>query len=119
MNKNTVKTIGGTAVFSLIISAAVPVIPVKASENQLVQLGGTDSYETAAAVADSNWTSSDNVILVSSEGYADAISAVVLSKQLNAPILLTGSSSLNSTTSDEISKLKPKNIYNRWRIGNI
>ncbi|CAB1262557.1 N-acetylmuramoyl-L-alanine amidase LytC [Clostridiaceae bacterium BL-3] len=111
MNKNTVKTIGGTAVFSLIISAAVPVVPVKASENQLVQLGGTDSYETAAAVADSNWTSSDNVILVSSEGYADAISAVVLSKQLNAPILLTGSSSLNSTTSDEISKLKPKNIY--------
>ncbi|MEY8000439.1 cell wall-binding repeat-containing protein [Clostridium sp. Mt-5] len=111
MNKNTMRTIGSTAVFSLVVTAAFPMLSVKASGNQLNQLGGSDSYETAAAVADSNWTSSDNVILVSSEGYADSISAVVLSKQLKAPILLTGSSSLNSTTYDEISKLKPKNIY--------
>ncbi|PRR85699.1 cell wall-binding repeat-containing protein [Clostridium luticellarii] len=111
MNKNTVRIIGSTAVFSLVISVSLPVFSVKASGSQFNQFGGSDVYGTAAAVADSNWTSSDNVILVSSEGYADAISAVVLSKQLNAPILLTGSSSLNSTTYDEINKLKPKNIY--------
>ncbi len=111
MNRNIIKVIGSTAVFSLIISAAVPVATVKASENEFSQLGGADVYETAAAVSGSNWTSSDNVILVSSDGYADSISAAVLSKRLNAPILLTGSSELSSVTSDEISRLNAKNIY--------
>ncbi|WP_368490037.1 cell wall-binding repeat-containing protein [Clostridium sp. BJN0013] len=111
MNRNTLRTIGSTVVFSLVMSSAIPAATAKASENQLNQVSGSDSYGTAAAVADSNWTSSDNVILVSGESYADAISAVVLSKKLNAPILLTGNSSLNSTTNDEISKLKAKNIY--------
>jgi trimeric autotransporter adhesin len=110
MNKNTLRTIGGTAVFSLVMSAAIPGISVHAEED-VNQILGADSTELAVNAAESNWASADNVVLVSSESYADAISAVVLSKKLNAPILLTGSSSLNENTSEEISKLSPKNIY--------
>lgn len=111
MNRDTMKIVGGTAVFSLVICAAVPAVPAEASESKFNQLGGSDVYETAAAAADSNWTTCSNVILVSSDGYADSISAAVLSKKLDAPVLLTGSSKLSSAAGDEISKLKPENIY--------
>ncbi|MCH4199695.1 MAG: cell wall-binding repeat-containing protein [Clostridium tyrobutyricum] len=110
MKKTVIKTIGSAAVLTLAISTAAPAGFASAA-GEVTTIGGTDSYETAASAATSNWTSPDNVVLVSGEGYADAISSVVLSKKLNAPILLTGSSSLNSSAKDALDKLKPKNIY--------
>lgn len=110
MKKTAIKTIGSTAVLTLAISTAAPAGFASAA-GEVTTIGGTDSYETAASAATSNWTNSDNVVLVSGEGYADSISSVVLSKKLNAPILLTGSSSLNSSAKDALDKLKPKNIY--------
>lgn len=110
MKKTAIKTIGSTAVLTLAISTAAPAGFASAA-GEVTTIGGTDSYETAASAATSNWTNPDNVVLVSGEGYADAISSVVLSKKLNAPILLTGSSSLNSSAKDALDKLKPKNIY--------
>lgn len=110
MNKNGIKTIGSAAALSLIMST-LPAAVAKAAPGQVTQLGGTDSYETAAKVATTNWTSTDNVILVSGEGYADSVSATVLSKQLKAPILLTQSASLNSNAKSALDTLKPKNIY--------
>ncbi|MBP2033725.1 putative cell wall-binding protein/acyl carrier protein [Clostridium algifaecis] len=110
MNKNGIKTIGSAAALSLIMST-LPAAAAKAAPGQVTQLGGTDSYETAAKVATTNWTSTDNVILVSGEGYADSVSATVLSKQLKAPILLTQSASLNSNAKSALDILKPKNIY--------
>ncbi|UZQ50380.1 cell wall-binding repeat-containing protein [Clostridium kluyveri] len=84
---------------------------VKAEENRVTRIGGQDRYDTAAKGALSNWSNTDNVVLVSGEGYADAISASVLAKKLDAPILLTDSKSLNPYTQSAFSTLKPKNIY--------
>ena len=64
MNRDTMKIVGGTAVFSLVICAAVPAVPAEASESKFNQLGGSDVYETAAAAADSNWTTCSNVIQI-------------------------------------------------------
>lgn len=75
------------------------------------RISGSDRYETAAQVAVENWTTPENVVLVSGEGYADAISASVLAKKLNAPILLTTSKILNSYTKTALDTLKPRNIY--------
>ncbi|OAA93851.1 cell wall-binding repeat-containing protein [Clostridium coskatii] len=83
---------------------------VKAA-GQVNRTSGQDRYETAAKVAKSNWSTSDNVVLVSGEGYADAVSASVLAKKLDAPILLTTSKTLDSCAKSAISTLKPKNIY--------
>ncbi len=110
MKKTAIKTIGSTAVLTLAISTVAPAGFASAA-GEVTTIGGTDSYETAASAATSNWTNSDNVVLVSGEGYADSISSVVLSKKLNAPILLTESSSLNNSAKDALDKLKPKNIY--------
>ncbi|WP_333861767.1 cell wall-binding repeat-containing protein [Clostridium sp.] len=86
-------------------------LTVKAEENVITRIGGQDRYGTAAKGALSNWSNTDNVVLVSGEGYADAISASVLAKKLDAPILLTNSKSLNPYTQSAFSTLKPKNVY--------
>jgi len=111
MKRNAIKAISTTAVLSLLISPALPVTSVKAAAGEVTKLSGADCYETAAAVASQNWTSTDNVILASGEGYADAISSAVLAKQLKAPVLLTEARSLNSNAKSALDKLKPKNIY--------
>lgn len=82
-----------------------------ASSGQVTRIGGQDRYQTAAQAALSNWSTSDNVILVSGESYADSVSASVLAKELNAPILLTNSNTLNSYAESALSALKPKNVY--------
>lgn len=118
MKEKVVKIVGGAAVLSLIISTTSFNF-VKAASGQVTQIGGKTSYDTAAQVATTNWTSSDNVILVSGEGYADSISSAVLSKQLNAPILLTESKTLNSSAKNAIDELNPKNIYIIGGTGSI
>lgn len=111
MKKNAIKAITATAVLSMLLSPALPVTSAKAAAGEVTKLSGADCYETAAAVASQNWTSTDNVILASGEGYADAISSAVLAKQLKAPVLLTEARSLNSNAKSALDKLKPKNIY--------
>ncbi|QXE19740.1 cell wall-binding repeat-containing protein [Clostridium sp. 001] len=111
MKRNAIKAISTTAVLSLLLSPALPVTSAKAAAGEVTKLSGADCYETAAVVATQNWTSTDNVILASGGGYADAISSAVLAKQLNAPVLLTEAGSLNSNVKSALDKLKPKNIY--------
>ncbi|AYD40329.1 cell wall-binding repeat-containing protein [Clostridium fermenticellae] len=111
MEKDNMKNMGTAVFMSLLLSAALPGMPVKAQAGQVTRVGEADRYETAAKVATTNWTSSENVVLVCGNGYADAVSASVLAKQLGAPILLTESEKLNDSTNDAITSLKPKNIY--------
>lgn len=111
MKRNAIKAISTTAVLSLLLSPALPVTSAKAAAGEVTKLSGADCYETAATVATQNWTSTDNVILASGGGYADAISSAVLAKQLKAPVLLTEAGSLNSNVKSALDKLKPKNIY--------
>ena len=73
---------------------------------------GKDRYETAVKISQSGWAGgSENVILASGEQFPDSLSAGPLAAKLNAPILLTGKSTLNSFTYQEIVRLKARNIY--------
>lgn len=72
---------------------------------------GQDRYETAVEVSKQGWQSSDYVILASGEGYADALCAAPLAKKYNAPILLTGSSTLNEKAKEEIKRLNAKHVF--------
>ena len=111
MNRSTIKAVGSIAVVSLILSASLPFTKVEAAVGAVTKLSGSDCYETAAVVAEKNWTTSTDVVLASGEGYADAISSTAISKKLNAPILLTESGSLNSSAKSALDKLNPQNIY--------
>ncbi|APM40319.1 cell wall-binding repeat-containing protein [Clostridium kluyveri] len=111
MNRSTIKAVSSIAVVSLILSASLPFTKVKAAVGQVTELSGADCYETAAVVAEKNWTTSTDVVLASGEGYADAISSTAISKQLKAPILLTKSNSLNSYAKSALEQLNPENIY--------
>lgn len=111
MNKKSTKALASATLMSLVLTTALTAGPVKAAAGSATRVSGSDRYETAANVATTNWTTSDNVVLVSGQGYADAVSASALAKQLNAPILLTTPDTLSSTTQAALAKLQAKNIY--------
>ncbi|MBC2581579.1 cell wall-binding repeat-containing protein [Clostridium sp. DJ247] len=111
MSKKGTKALASATLMSLVLTTALSAGPVKAAAGQVTRIGAADRYATAAQVATTNWTTSDNVVLVSGEGYADAVSASVLAKTLNAPILLTKAADLSTDAKTALETLKPKNIY--------
>ncbi|AZV55487.1 cell wall-binding repeat-containing protein [Clostridium sp. AWRP] len=111
MSKKSTKALASATLMSLVLTTALSAGPVKAAQGPVTRVGGGDRYATAATVATKNWTTSDNVVLVSGEGYADAVSASALAKKLNAPILLTTSNSLSSEAETALNTLKPKTVY--------
>lgn len=111
MSKKGTKALASATLMSLVLTTALSAGPVKAAQGSVTRVGEADRYATAAKVATTNWTTSDNVVLVSGEGYADAVSASALAKKLDAPILLTTAGSLNSDTKAALNTLKAKNVY--------
>lgn len=83
-------------------------INVSASENiNIDRLAGQNRYETSSKIINKGWLKSDYVILVNGENYPDALSASVLAKKYNAPILLTTKDSLPNETMEQLKRLKP------------
>ena len=120
MNKKGTKALASATLMSLVLTTALATGNVKAAANgQATRVGGTDRYETAAKVATANFTTSENVVLVSGEGYADSVSASVLAKKLDAPIVLTGSKTLDANAKSAIETLKAKNVYIIGGTGSI
>nr|WP_223919377.1 cell wall-binding repeat-containing protein [Clostridium sporogenes] len=63
-------------------------------------------------MAKTNWKDgAKDVIIASGNGYADSLSASVLAKKLNAPIILTTAGELNSNAKSALETLKPENVY--------
>ncbi|WP_338432758.1 cell wall-binding repeat-containing protein [Clostridium tyrobutyricum] len=119
MNKKGTKALASATLMSLVLTTALATGNVKAAAGQVTRVGGTNRYETAAKVATANFTTSDNVVLVSGEGYADSVSASVLAKKLDAPIVLTGSKTLDSNAKSAIESLQAKNVYIIGGTGSI
>ncbi|AKN33455.1 cell wall-binding protein [Clostridium carboxidivorans P7] len=112
MSKKSTKALASATLMSLVLTTALSAGPVQAAQGKVTRTSGTDRYATAASVAKENWKDgSQDVVLVSGEGYADAVSASALAKKLNAPILLTSKDALSSDTQDALNQLKPKNVY--------
>lgn len=109
MKNKKFKTILGITLAGLIISTSFNFIGVKAAS--VVRVGGSDRYLTAQDLAKQTFGTSTNVILVNGEGFADAVSATPLAKQLNAPVLLTTAKTLSKGVLDTIKSLKATNVY--------
>ncbi|MHB7980432.1 protease [Clostridium sporogenes] len=105
------RVLASSTILALVLQTNIVGSNVKAYDGQVKRFEGNNRYETAAKLATFNWTKSDNIVLVSGEGYADALSASVLAKRLNAPIILTNPNNLNDNARQTIEKLKAKNIY--------
>jgi len=77
-----------------------------------VRIGGTDRYDTAVKIAQNNFaTGADTVILARGDVSADSLTAVPLAKFFNAPLLLTPQGYLPSQVLNEIKALKAKKVY--------
>lgn len=56
---------------------------------QVVRFGGQDRYETSKIIAENNFGSNlDNVVIASGNDFPDGLAGVTLAKKLNAPLLL-------------------------------
>ena len=71
----------------------------------------SDNSSMSVAVAKTGWTSAQNVILTRQDVLVDAMTAIPLSKKLDAPLLMTGSDSLPDAVLAEIQSLKAANVY--------
>ncbi len=111
MNKKGTRALASATVVGLVL-ATVATGNVKAAPGDVNKVQGNDRYETAANVAKANWKDgAKDVIIASGNGYADSLSASVLAKKLNAPIILTTAGELNSNAKSALQTLKPENVY--------
>ncbi|MDQ7093191.1 cell wall-binding repeat-containing protein [Desulfosporosinus sp. PR] len=93
-----------------LISLAIPTVTLANSSPTITRLAGIDRYETASQIARSGWSQSDYAILAFGGDYPDALSAAPLAKKFNAPILLTDTGSLPSTTKQTLLDLQVKKV---------
>lgn len=102
-----------SALAALVLSAAFSFgSTVQAANVTRTDGGAGGRIGTADSVALSEFGKAKNVILVNGYGYADAVSAAPLAKQLNAPILLTaGGSTLESEVASTIKSLGAEKVY--------
>lgn len=82
---------------SLVLTTALSVGSVKAAQGRITRISGANRYATAAQVAILNWTTTDNIVLVSGEGYADALVASALAGKYIAPLVLVDQDGADAT----------------------
>lgn len=83
----------------------------KAAPAGTKRLWGNDRYQTCSQIVNEGWRSSEYAILVNGENFPDALSASILAKKYNAPILLTQKNSLDSNTQDQLKRLGVKKVF--------
>ena len=105
MHKMRIRRIA-TVLLMLFLLTLVPVHePVFAQSTSVTRIAGEDRYETAVTISQNSYGSASTVILVSGEGFADALAAGPLSYRLSAPILLVRSSGVPKVVIDEVQRL--------------
>ena len=88
-----------------------PKTPTAPAAPTTIRLGGANRYETSVKISQAGWATADNVVLARGDEFADALTAAPFAKQLNAPILLTGTKALDSSIAAELKRLKTKKVY--------
>ncbi|KGK91536.1 cell wall-binding protein [Desulfosporosinus sp. HMP52] len=88
-------------------------IPVEAAYETGSRIGSqaSDNVALSVEIARQGWTSAPNVILARDDQFSDSLAAAPLSKKLDAPILMTGSATLDSRTLTALHELGARNIY--------
>lgn len=98
-----------TLCLTLLFTYSLPVFASTASSPTTTRLAGQTRYETASAIAKQG-SQSDYAILAYGENYPDALASTPLAKKYNAPILLTTSNSLPTSTKQALTDLQTKNV---------
>ncbi len=95
-----------------VVAAMSLALPQKAQADEGVwkRLAGEVALDTMTEIVNTGWTKSDTVILVTSEGYWDALTAAGLAGQVNAPVLMTDPNTLSAQTATLLGTLKPTTI---------
>ena len=84
----------------------------KTYASTIQRFAGTNRYNTAIEISKNGWKySSDYVVIATGESFADALCATPIAKKYNAPILLAYGNSLTPELSQELSRLKVKNVF--------
>lgn len=75
------------------------------------RLKGSSELDTMAAIVGEGFDKSDVVVIATSKGFADALSASALAGAYRAPILMTEPNKLSKQTADEIKRLGATKAY--------
>lgn len=105
-----IKNLKKLTVAALAVACMIPAGVSSANVENVTRIAGEDRIATSIEISKKMFNESDNVVLASGFNFADALSAGQLAAALNAPLILS-KDQLDSRTSDEIAKLKPKNMY--------
>lgn len=105
-----IKNLKKLTVAALAVACIIPASVSSANIENVSRIAGEDRIATSIEISKKMFNESDNVVLASGFNFADALSAGQLAAALNAPLILS-KDQLDIRTSDEIAKLKPKNMY--------
>lgn len=83
---------------------------ILASPIEKERVSGTDRYQTATAISQKGWESSDYAILVRGDDFADGLSAFPLAHRYSAPILMTRPNNIDNMTIQELKRLGVKHL---------
>lgn len=95
-----IRIVGGTAVVSQQVQD-----DLEDYADTVTRLGGTNRYETSAAIAAQFPTGGSIAFLVSGEQFADALAAGAVAGRSHAPVLLTRGAALSSPTAEALERL--------------
>ncbi len=110
LNMTPLKAGNVDILFSGKVIGTIPVNPAFETGSR-IGAQAFDNVSLSVEVAKQGWQSANNVILARDDQFSDALAAAPLSKKLDAPILMTGSSNLDERTLAEIRELSAQNIY--------
>ncbi|MEW4059246.1 N-acetylmuramoyl-L-alanine amidase [Bacillus siamensis] len=85
-------------------------IPSALADNAVKRAGGSNRYGTAAVLSKQVYSTASTAVVVGGGSYADAISAVPMAYQKNAPLLYTNKDNLSSETKTRLKELKTKTV---------
>lgn len=77
---------------------------------EYTRIFGKNRIETSIEISKKYFNKSNNVILVSSTEFADALTSSMISSKMDAPILLTNKAIIDKNTISEIKRLGARNI---------
>ncbi len=81
-----------------------------ASPIEKERISGIDRYQTATAISQKGWKSSDYAILVRGDDFADGLIAFPLAHRYSAPILMTHPDKIDNMTIQELERLGVKHL---------
>lgn len=96
---------------SLLLSSIVFTSAKASAAASQKRFWGSDRYATSISICENNWDKSEYAVLVSGEGFSDALCGAALAKKYNGPLILTSGKSLSNDIKNQLSRLKVKHIF--------